>query len=487
VIDAFASAAATAAQVRARQVSAREVTEAHLERIAALDGDLGAYLLVDAAGARARADAIDAALARGAEVGPLAGVPVAVKDLFCTRGLATTAGSRILDGWLPPYDGTAVARLHAAGAVLLGKLNLDEFAMGSSNENARLPCKNPWDRARVPGGSSGGSAVAVAAGLAQLTLGTDTGGSIRQPASLCGVVGLRPTYGRVSRYGVVAFASSLDQVGPLGRSVEDVALALEVLAGHDPLDSTSIPASAPRYRDGLGAGVAGLRLGVPDEYFVDGMDPEVEAAVRAAIDELGRAGAEIVRLSLPHTRHAVACYYLIATAEAASNLARYDGVRYGHRASDARTLLEMYAESRGQGFGAEVKRRIMLGTYVLRSGYYDAYYKKAQKVRALIKRDFDEAFARVDVVLTPASPTPAFRIGEKSNDPLSMYLADIFTISCNLAGLPGLVVPCGLTRAGLPVGLQILGPPLGEPALLRVGAAYQRATDWHTRHPEALS
>jgi aspartyl-tRNA(Asn)/glutamyl-tRNA(Gln) amidotransferase subunit A len=482
-VTVWASAAELAGRIRERQVSARELTRAHLDRIAAVDGKLGAFLLVDEPGALAQADAVDRAVARGEDPGPLAGVPVALKDLFCTRGLATTAGSKILEGWLPPYDGTVVERLRNAGAVLLGKLNMDEFAMGSSNENvAWKPCKNPWDLERVPGGSSGGSAVAVAAGLAAITLGTDTGGSIRQPASLSGVVGLRPTYGRVSRYGVVAFASSLDQVGPFGRTVEDVALALEVIAGHDPLDSTSIPAPVPRYRDALRDGVAGLRLGIPDEYFIQGMDPEVEAIIRAAIEELRRAGAEVKRISLPHTSYAVGCYYLVATAEAASNLARYDGVRYGLRAS-APNLAEMYAETRGRGFGAEVKRRIMLGTYVLRSGYYDAYYKKAQKVRALIRRDFTEAFRDVDAVVTAASPTPAFKLGEKVADPLAMYLADIFTIPCNLAGLPGLVVPAGFTRAGLPVGLQILGPPLGEPTLLRVGGAYQRLTDWHTRHP----
>ena len=498
------SAAELARMVRDRDISARELTRAHLGRIAELDGKLGAYLLVDEDGALAQADAVDHALARGLNPGLLAGVPVALKDLFCTKGVVTTAASKILEGWVPPYDGTAVARLRHAGAVILGKLNMDEFAMGSSNENSAFgPCRNPWDRDRVPGGSSGGSAVAVAAGLAALTLGTDTGGSIRQPASHSGVVGLRPTYGRVSRYGVVAFASSLDQVGPFGRTVEDVALALEVIAGHDALDSTSIPGVVPRYRDALAGGVAGLRLGIPDEYFIEGMDAEVEALVRAAIEELRRAGAEVKRISLPHADHAVACYYLVATAEAASNLARYDGVRYGLRkdgknpggldglapsGGEAKRspLMEMYAATRGQGFGPEVKRRIMLGTYVLRSGYYDAYYKKAQKVRTLIKQDFTEAWKQVDAVVTPASPTPAFKIGEKIDDPLSMYLADIFTIGCNLAGLPGLVVPAGFTRARLPVGLQILGPPLGEPTLLRIGAEYQKLTDWHERHPEVI-
>ena len=469
--------------IRDRSVSARELTDAFLRRIEAVDGGLGAYLLVDPEGALARADEVDRALARGDDIGPLGGVPVAVKDLFVTRGVETTAASKILAGWVPPVDGTAVARLKQAGAVLLGKLNMDEFAMGSSNENSAFgPVHNPWDPTRVPGGSSGGSAAAVAAGLAAATLGTDTGGSIRQPAAMCGVVGLRPTYGRVSRSGVIAFASSLDQVGPLARTVEDVARVLEVIAGHDPLDATSIPGPVPRYRDALSGDVRGLRLGVPDEYFIDGMDPEVEAAVRAAIDELRRAGAEVKRISLPHTKYAVATYYLVATAEASSNLARYDGVRYGQRI-EGRSLLEMYRATRGAGFGTEVKRRIMLGTYVLRSGYYDAYYKKAQQVRALITRDFARAFEEVDVVVAPTAPTAAFKLGEKVDDPLSMYLADIFTISCNLAGLPGMSLPCGFTGGGLPIGLQLLGPALGEPVLLRVGAAYQRLTDWHTRRP----
>ncbi len=482
------TASELAGLIRDRQASAREVAQDFLDRIAAVDGRLGAYLLVDAEGALARADEIDRALGRGEDVGPLGGVPVALKDLFVTRGLATTAGSRILEGWVPPYDGTAVARLRQAGAVLLGKLNMDELAMGSSNENSAYgPCRNPWNLEHVPGGSSGGSAVAVSARLAALTLGTDTGGSIRQPASLCGVVGLRPTYGRVSRQGVVAFASSLDQVGPLARNVEDVALVLEVIAGHDPGDSTSIPGPVPRYRDALAGGARGLRLGVPEEYFIAGIDPDVESAVRAAIDVLRAAGAEIVPISLPHTRHAVACYYLICTAEASSNLARYDGVRYGHRAAGKLPLVDMIRETRGQGFGAEVKRRIMLGAYVLRSGYYDAYYRKAQQVRALITRDFTRAFERVDAIVCPTSPTPAFKLGERVSDPLSMYLADIFTISCNLAGLPGMSVPCGVSGKGLPIGLQLLGPPLGEPTLLRAGAAYQRLTDWHTRRPPELS
>jgi aspartyl-tRNA(Asn)/glutamyl-tRNA(Gln) amidotransferase subunit A len=481
------TASQIAKAIRGKQRSAREVTRAFLDRIERHDGRLGAYLFVDAAGALTQADAVDAAIARGDDPGPLAGVPVALKDLFVTRGVATTAGSKILAGWIPPYDGTAVARLRKAGAVCLGKLNLDEFAMGSSNEHAAFhPCRNPWDLERVPGGSSGGSAAAVAAGLAAATLGTDTGGSIRQPASLSGVVGVKPTYGRVSRYGVVAFASSLDQVGPFARTVEDAALVLGAIAGHDPLDATSIDAPVPDYVAAARADLAGLTVGLPDEYFVAGIDPEVERAVREAVAELEKQGARVERISLPHTKHAVATYYLIATAEASSNLARYDGARYGLRGSDA-SLAEMYTATRGAGFGTEVKRRILLGTYVLRSGYYDAYYRKAQEVRALIKRDFDEALKKVDVIATPTSPTAAFRLGEKTADPLAMYLADIFTISCNLAGIPGLVVPCGFTGGGLPIGLQLLGRPLDEATLFRAAGAYERATDWTSRRPEGWS
>jgi aspartyl-tRNA(Asn)/glutamyl-tRNA(Gln) amidotransferase subunit A len=405
--------------------------------------------------------------------------------------VATTAASKILEGWIPPYDATVVRRLHEAGAVILGKLNMDEFAMGSSNENSAYEvCRNPWDPTRVPGGSSGGSAAAVAAGLCGAALGTDTGGSIRQPAAMCGCVGIKPTYGRVSRYGVIAFASSLDQVGPLTRSVEDAALLLETLCGFDPMDATSIDQPVPRYRDALDGGVRGLKIGLPAEYFVDGTDPEITAAVRAAVDVLARAGAEVVEVSLPHTPHALAAYYIIAPAEASSNLARYDGVRYGLRVPEGSTsgasLLEMYCRTRGAGFGTEVKRRIMLGTYALRSGYYDAYYKKAQQVRALIKRDFDRAFEHVDVLLSPTCPTPAFPIGEKSADPLAMYLADVFTLSCNLAGLPGMSVPCGMTAAGLPIGMQLLGRALDEQTVLQVAACYEREAGLPVRHPELV-
>jgi aspartyl-tRNA(Asn)/glutamyl-tRNA(Gln) amidotransferase subunit A len=484
---------AIARAVRAKTRSALEVTREYLARIAARDEALGCYYRVDGEGAEAAARAVDERIARGEDPGPLAGVPVGLKDLLVTRGLETTAGSKILAGWVPPYDGTCVARLRAAGAVVLGKLSMDEFAMGSSNETSAFgPVRNPWDPGRVPGGSSGGSAAAVAAGLACATLGTDTGGSIRQPASFTGVSGCKPTYGRVSRYGVIAFASSLDQVGPFGRSAADCARVLEVIAGHDPLDATSLDQPVPRYSDAVGAGAAGLRIGVPEEYF-DKTDPAIAALVDEAVAALCAAGATRVPVKLPHTAHGIAAYYLIATAEASSNLARYDGIRYGHRAAGAASLHELYMKSRAEGFGPEVKRRIMLGTYALRAGYYDAYYLRAQKVRTLIRRDFAQAFAECDVIATPTSPTVAFRLGERTADPLAMYMADVFTIPCNLAGLPGLSIPCGLLAppddAGvrLPVGLQLLGPPLGEEALFRAAGEYQRRTDWHTRRPGGSS
>jgi aspartyl-tRNA(Asn)/glutamyl-tRNA(Gln) amidotransferase subunit A len=479
-----ASIATLAQGVRTGQWKARELVDAYLDRIERLDPKLGAFILIDAAGARRRAEEIDARVAAGAEVGPLAGVPIALKDLYVTRGLETTAASKILRGFVPPYESTCSARLAAAGAILLGKLNMDEFAMGSSNENSsRGPVRNPWDLERVPGGSSGGSAAAVAASLCAGTLGTDTGGSIRQPASLCGIVGMKATYGRVSRYGVIAFASSLDHPGPFGRTVEDVAAQLEVIAGHDPLDSTSIPAPAGKYREACAAGLAGMRVGVPEEYFAAGLDPEIEASVRGAIDALGHAGARVVPVSLPYTKYAVATYYLVCTAEASSNLARYDGVRFGHRA-EAGSLEELYARTRGEGFGAEPKRRIILGTYVLRSGYYEAYYGKALRVRRKIADDFKAAFSQVDVLLTPTSPLVAFKLGEKVSDPLQMYLADIYTVAPSLAGLPALSQCCGFSKAGLPIGLQVIGPPLGEEAVFRVAGAYQRLTDWHTRLPK---
>jgi aspartyl-tRNA(Asn)/glutamyl-tRNA(Gln) amidotransferase subunit A len=491
VIDARgASLTAIVDGVRAGTFGAREVTEQFLDRIGRLDGALGCYLKVDAEGARRRADAVDAARKAGRDPGPLAGAPLGIKDIFCTKGIETTCASKILRGFVPPYESTVTARLAAAGAVSLGKLNMDEFAMGSSTENSAFkPTRNPWSPAHVPGGSSGGSAAAVAASLCAGATGTDTGGSIRQPASLCGVVGVKPTYGRVSRYGVIAFASSLDHPGPFGRTVEDAAALLEVMAGVDPLDATSIPAPVGAYRQAARAGregLSGLRLGMPTEYFQPGMDPEIEAGVRAAIDELGRAGAKIVPVSLPHTKYAIATYYLICTAEASSNLARYDGVKYGQRAENVKSLEELYTKTRGEGFGAEPKRRIMLGAYVLRAGYYEAYYGKALRARRKIADDFAAAFAECDAIVTPTSPTPAFRLGEKTTDPLQMYLADIFTVAPDLAGIPALSQPCGFTKAGLPIGLQIIGPALGEEICFRVGGAYESRTDWHKRlAPEA--
>jgi len=480
-----ASLTALAAGVAAKTWKSRDLVEAYLDRIARLDKKLGCFLLIDSDGARRGADAIDRKIADGESVGPLGGVPIGLKDIYVTRGIETTAGSKILKGFIPPYESTASARLAAAGAISLGKLNMDEFAMGSSNENSAFhPVRNPWDLERVPGGSSGGSAAAVAASLCAGTLGTDTGGSIRQPASLCGIVGVKPTYGRVSRYGVIAFASSLDHPGPFGRTVEDAAALLEVIAGHDPMDSTSIPQPAGRYRQACKAGISGMRVGVPKEYFQAGMDPEVEAAVRAALDELVRAGATLVPVSLPHTQYAIATYYLICTAEASSNLARYDGVRYGHRTAEAASLEELYSKTRGEGFGAEPKRRIILGTYVLRAGYYEAYYGKALRVRRLIANDFTAAFSQCDVLATPTSPTPAFKLGERAADPLQMYLADIYTVAPPLAGVPALSQCCGFTRAGLPIGLQTIGPPLGEEAVFRVAGAYEARTDWHKRLPE---
>jgi aspartyl-tRNA(Asn)/glutamyl-tRNA(Gln) amidotransferase subunit A len=462
------------------EVTSVAVTEACLARIEATRS-LGAYLHVDAKGALAQARAADA---RKKKLGPLDGVPLAVKDIFLTEGLPTTCGSKILEAFTAPYDGTAIRRLRDAGAVLLGKLNMDEFAMGSSTEHSAFgPTRNPWDQKRVPGGSSGGSAAATSAGSAFGTLGTDTGGSIRQPAAMSGVVGLKPTYGRVSRYGVVAFASSLDQVGPIAKDVTDAALLLQAIAGHDPRDATSSTAPVPSYTADLEKGAKGLKLGVPKEYFVGGLDPEVKAAVEAALEWYEKTGATLVEVSLPHTDYAIGVYYLVCTAEASSNLARYDGVRYGKRVAGNESLRAMYAKTRDSGFGAEVKRRIMLGTYALSTGYYDAYYKKAQQVRTLIRRDFAAAFAECDALLTPTTPAPAFELGAKVDDPLQMYLADIFTVSCNLAGLPGLSLPCGFTAKGLPIGLQILGAPFAEPTVLRAARAYEREHSWHEKRP----
>jgi aspartyl-tRNA(Asn)/glutamyl-tRNA(Gln) amidotransferase subunit A len=470
-----------ATRVRQRAVAAVDLTRAALARIAAVETNLGAFLTLNEVEAIAAAEAIDRRIGAGQDPGPLAGVPIAVKDNICTAGLRTTAGSRILERFVPAFDATVTARLRAAGAVVVGKANCDEFGMGSSTENSALgTTRNPWDSARVPGGSSGGSAVAVAAREAYGALGTDTGGSVRLPSAFCGVVGLKPTYGRVSRFGVIAYASSLDQVGPLARDVADVAVLLEAIAGHDPADSTASPRPVPSYLAALDGKVKGLRLGLPREYFVEGMQPEVESAARAAVDHLAGLGAIIEPVSLPHTEYAIATYYLIATAEASSNLARYDGVRYGLR--EPRPVLgEMYEATRARGFGAEVKRRIMLGTYALSAGYYDAYYLKAQQVRTLIRMDFQKVFDTCDALVTPVSPTTAFRLGEKTADPVTMYLSDIFTISVNLAGLPALALPCGADKAGLPVGLQVIGRPFDEETVLRVGHAYEQSTEWHRR------
>jgi len=470
-------------QFRRREITPTEAVRAHLGRIEALDPEVRAFLTLTAEEALRQAAEADARFARGAPLGPLDGVPIALKDVLCTRGVRTTCGSRILEHFVPPYDATVVARLLAGGAVLLGKLNMDEFAMGSSTENsAFFSTRNPWDLTRVPGGSSGGSAAAVAANLAMAALGTDTGGSIRQPAAFCGVVGLKPTYGRVSRFGLIAFASSLDQIGPLTRDVEDAALVLQAIAGHDPLDSTSVDRPVPDYAAELRGGVKGLRIGIPAEYFIDGLDPEVEAAVRDAVRTLEGLGARAEPVSLPHTEYGLAAYYLIAPAEASSNLARYDGVKYGFRALQVKDLIEMYGKTRAAGFGAEVKRRVMLGTYALSAGYHDAYYGQAQRVRTLVQRDFQRAFERVDVIAAPTTPGVAFKFGEKE-DPLQMYLNDVFTIPGNLSGLPGVSVPAGFTMAGLPIGLQLVGRAFEEAPLLRVAYAYEQAATWARRKP----
>jgi aspartyl-tRNA(Asn)/glutamyl-tRNA(Gln) amidotransferase subunit A len=462
--------------VQERRATALALAEAHYAHIQKEDGQIGAFLSLSKERALEQADRMDRMAAEGKELPPLGGVPVGIKDVMSTRGVRTTAGSKSLENYIPPYDCTAVARMEAAGAVVLGKMNCDEFAMGSSNENSAYHLvRNPRDLSRVPGGSSGGSAAAVAAGMAVVTLGSDTGGSIRQPASFCGVVGLMPTYGRVSRYGLIAFASSLDHIGPLAKTVKDAAIVLRTIAGRDPMDSTSADVPVPDYVAELDKPVRGMKLGVAKEYFGDGLDDEVRHAVESAIEKLKELGCEIVPVSLPHTPYAIPTYYLIATAEASANLARYDGVRYSRRAHGVKTLSEMYRRSRDEGFGTEVKRRIMLGTYALSAGYYDAYYLKAQKVRTLLTRDFEEALRKVDAIVTPTSPTAAFRLGEKSNDPLAMYLADIYTVTADLAGIPGISVPCGETKEKLPIGLQILGKHFDESTILRLAHAYEQA------------
>lgn len=468
-----------------RDISAVELANAYLDRIAEADGVIGAYLHVMHDVARGQAAAADAAIAAG-QAGSLTGIPVALKDVLCTTDAPTTAASRILEGFVPPYDATVVRRLREVGAVFLGKANTDEFAMGSSNENSAYKVvRNPWNTDRVPGGSSGGPAAAVAGELAVFSLGSDTGGSIRQPAGFCGVVGVKPTYGRVSRLGLLAFASSLDQIGPFTRTVEDAAITLQAIAGHDPRDSTSSPVAVPDFRAALTGNVRGMKLGVAKQYNVDGMEPGVSAAVDAAIARLADLGAELIEVDLPHTEYALPTYYITAPAEASANLSRYDGVKYG-LAVEAPTLAETYARTRGEGFGPEVKRRIMLGTYALSSGYYDAYYVKAQKVRTLIKQDFDRAWEQVDAIVAPTSPTVAFPLGARTDDPYQMYLADVFTIPANMAGIPGVALPCGFSD-GLPVSLQVLGPAFAEDTILRVAHAYEQSESWHAVKPPALA
>lgn len=466
-----------------RECRSEEVVQSVLDAIRRVDGRLNGYIAVDEADALQQARTADEARAKG-QAGRLLGVPIAIKDVLNVKGQTCTCGSKILKGYVSPYDATAIAQLRAEGAIFLGRANMDEFAMGSTTENSSYgPTRNPWNTECVAGGSSGGSAAVVAADAAIAALGSDTGGSVRQPASFCGCVGLKPTYGRISRYGLTAYASSLDQIGPLTKSVADAALLLQVMAGCDPADSSTIPTGVPDYRAALKTDLKGMKLGLPKEYFVGGLDPEVERCVQEAIAVCKRLGAEIVEVSLPRTKEAIATYYIIAPAEASSNLSRFDGVRYGFRAEGAEDPIDLYKKSRAQGFGPEVKRRIILGTYVLSSGYYDAFYLRAQKVRTLIRRDFDAAFKSCDAILSPVAPTPAYRVGEKSADPLQMYLGDIFTVPVNLAGICGLSVPCGFTSDNLPVGLQVMGPALGEEAILRVGYAYEQATQWRKAAP----
>ncbi len=481
----YETVGALSARLAAGELSSAELMQAVIARTRAVDGRVQAFNSFDADDALAQARASDARRAAGQARGPLDGIPVGLKAVIAVKGQPLTASSRMLANFVSPYDSTATLKLKAAGAVCWGRLNLDEFAMGSSTENSAFKTTaNPWDLERVPGGSSGGSAAAVAAGEAVVSFGSDTGGSIRQPAALCGVVGMKPTYGLVSRYGLIAFASSLDQIGPFAHTVEDAAIALGAVAGHDPLDSTSVPVEIPDYRAELAKRRGPWKLGIPKEYFGEGLDPEVGAAVEAAIGHYRKLGCEIREISLPHTKYAVGAYYIIATAECSSNLSRYDGIRYGHRVAEAKDIVDLYFQSRAEGFGAEVKRRIILGTYVLSSGYYDAYYLRAQKVRTLIRRDFLEAYREVDAIVTPTSPTAAFKRGEKAADPLAMYLSDTYTIGVNLAGLPGISIPCGFTKGGLPIGLQVIGKPFEEAGLLAIAQAYERDHGWSARHPE---
>ena len=470
-------------KIKAGETTSTEIVQAVFRRIDAVEKDVHAYILLTREKALEGAVRADAEIKKG-NIKTLTGIPIALKDLLCTKGVTTTCASHILHNYVPPYDATVVEKLRDAGAVFTGKTNMDEFAMGSSTETSYFGItKNPWDLERIPGGSSGGSAAAVVADECIASIGSDTGGSIRQPAALCGVVGMKPTYGCVSRYGLVAFASSLDQIGPFTKDVEDCAIMMNILAGYDPRESTSVPVDVPDYRQFLSRGIDGWKVGIPKEYFIEGIDAEVRDAIQQTIKVIEGMGAKCIEVSLPHTEYCLAVYYIIAPAEASSNLARYDGVKYGFRSLDGRDLMEMYKKSRSAGFGAEVKRRIMLGTYVLSSGYYDAYYKKASQVRALIKQDFDEAFKQCDVLLTPTTPTPAFKIGEKTDDPLQMYLSDIFTISTNLAGIPGMVVPCGFTRGGLPIGVQFLVGHFEEGKLIQIAAAYEKNANLGKRRP----
>jgi aspartyl-tRNA(Asn)/glutamyl-tRNA(Gln) amidotransferase subunit A len=466
-----------------REISSVELTRAVLDRISRVEPQVGAFITVTPEAALKQAEAADRRIAAG-QILPLTGIPLAIKDLISTKGIRTTCASRILEHYVPPYDATVITRLRNLDAVMVGKVNLDEFAMGSSTENSALQVtRNPWNPDYIPGGSSGGSAAAVAAGECLGALGSDTGGSIRQPAAHCGVVGLKPTYGRVSRYGLVAYASSLDQIGPMAKTVADCALLLQALAGYDPRDSTSVPREVPDYPASLNQGIQNCTIGIPKEYFVGGLDPEVEQAIRQAVEVLEKEGARCLEIALPHTEYAIAVYYIIAMAEASSNLARYDGVKYGFRDRESRVLMDMVQKTRSLGFGPEVVRRILLGTYVLSAGYYDDYFRKASQVRTLIIQDFRQAFDQVDLILTPVAPSTAFRRGEKTNDPLQMYLTDIFTISANLAGIPGLALPCGFSSQGLPIGLQILGNHFEEEKILQAGSAFEQATDFHLRRP----
>ncbi len=470
--------------IKKKEISPVDITRSVLERISDIDRKLNSYITVIADQSLGAAKNAEEAIAKGSYLGPLHGIPLALKDIFITRGIPTTCGSKMLENFIPPYDGSVTKRLVDAGAVIVGKNNMDEFAMGSSTETSYFgPVKNPWDLNRVPGGSSGGSATATAASLCLGSVGTDTGGSIRQPASLCGVVGMKPTYGRVSRFGMIAFASSLDQAGPITKTVEDASIILSAISGYDPMDSTCVDKPVPDYTKHLEDDVEGIKVGIPKEYFIDGIDKEVEEASRKAIELVKDLGGEIIEISLPHTEYAVSTYYIIAPSEASSNLARYDGVKYGFRAEGARSLGEMYRKTRAEGFGDEVKRRIMLGTYALSAGYYDAYYLKAQRVRTLIKQDFENAFNKVDVIMAPTTPETAFEIGEKTEDPIKMYLSDVLTIPCNIAGLPGISVPCGFSSGGLPIGIQIIGRPFDEESVLHVAHAYEQGANLRERRP----